>query len=276
MAHSFAHGNHSHTHGKVGNGNGRGERDRVRRTLSQNFLVDPHAVRRMAAAAGSHGLLLEPGAGTGALTFALAESCARVVAYEIDPRHAGRLAARTRGDDRIEVIRGDFLTARAPREPFAVAGNIPYSITSRIVDWCLRAPGLTSATLLTQLEYARKRSGDFGRWSRLTVLSWPGHSWELAGRVGRMSFRPVPAVDSAILRIEPRGVRLLPAGRDAAWREFVEYGFTGLGGSLHASLRMRYPAHRVDAAFAEARVDRDTVVAFVHPDRWLTLFELLR
>ncbi|MFI6450244.1 ErmE/ErmH/ErmO/ErmR family 23S rRNA (adenine(2058)-N(6))-methyltransferase [Streptosporangium amethystogenes] len=275
MAHSFAHGNHSHTQGKVRNGNGRSERDRARRTLSQNFLVDPHAVRQMAAAAGSHGLLLEPGAGTGALTLALAGNCARVVAYEIDPRHAGRLAARTRGDDRIEVIRGDFLTARAPREPFAVAGNIPYSITSRIVDWCLRAPALTSATLLTQLEYARKRSGDFGRWSRLTVLTWPGHSWELAGRVGRMGFRPVPAVDSAILRIEPRGVRLLPAERDAAWREFVEYGFTGLGGSLHASLRMRYPAHRVDAAFAEARVDRDTVVAFVHPDRWLTLFELL-
>ncbi|MEU3165389.1 ErmE/ErmH/ErmO/ErmR family 23S rRNA (adenine(2058)-N(6))-methyltransferase [Streptosporangium sp. NPDC006930] len=275
MAHSFAHGNHSHTQRKVKNGGGRSDRDRARRTLSQNFLVDPHAVRRMAEAAGSHELVLEPGAGEGALTLALAGSCARVVAYEIDPLHAGKLAARTRDDDRIEVVRGDFLAARVPREPFAVAGNIPYSITSKIVDWCLRAPALTSATLLTQLEYARKRSGDFGRWSRLTVLTWPGHSWELAGHVGRASFRPVPAVDSAILRIESRPVPLLPGGRDAAWREFVEYGFTGLGGSLHASLRMRYAPHRVDAAFAEARVDRDTVVAFVHPDRWLTLFELL-
>ncbi|WP_425583327.1 ErmE/ErmH/ErmO/ErmR family 23S rRNA (adenine(2058)-N(6))-methyltransferase [Streptosporangium oxazolinicum] len=229
----------------------------------------------MAGAAGSHELLLEPGAGEGALTLALADNCARVVAYEIDPLHAGKLAARTRDDDRIEVVRGDFLTARVPREPFAVAGNIPYSITSRIVDWCLRAPALTSATLLTQLEYARKRSGDYGRWSKLTVLTWPGHSWELAGRVGRASFRPVPAVDSAILRIESRPVPLLPGGRDAAWREFVEYGFTGLGGSLHASLRMRYAPHRVDAAFAETRVDRDAVVAFVHPDRWLTLFDLL-
>ncbi|MFF3439806.1 ErmE/ErmH/ErmO/ErmR family 23S rRNA (adenine(2058)-N(6))-methyltransferase [Streptosporangium sp. NPDC002721] len=278
MAHSFAHGNHSHTQRKVRNGGGRGDRDRARRALSQNFLVDPHAVRRMADAAGPHELVLEPGAGEGALTLALAGSCARVVAYEIDPLYAGRLAARTRDDGRIEVVRGDFLTARVPREPFAVAGNIPYSITSRIVDWCLRAPALTSATLLTQLEYARKRSGDFGRWSKLTVLTWPGHSWELAGRVGRESFRPVPAVDSAILRITSRPVPLLPGGRDAAWREwreFVEYGFTGLGGSLHASLRMRYAPHRVDAAFAEARVDRDTVVAFVHPDRWLTLFELL-
>jgi 23S rRNA (adenine-N6)-dimethyltransferase len=275
VARSFAHGNHSHTQKQVKNRGGLSDRDRARRVLSQNFLVDPYAVRQVAKAAGPHGLVLEPGAGEGALTLALAESCTRVVAYEIDPLPAGRLNARTRDDDRIEVVRGDFLTARAPREPFAVAGNIPYSITSRIVDWCLRAPTLTSATLVTQLEYARKRSGDFGRWSRLTVLTWPGHSWELVGRIGRESFRPVPAVDSAILRIESRPVPLLPAGWDTAWREFVEYGFTGLGGSLHTSLRMRYPARQVDAAFADARVDRGTVVAFVHPERWLTLFERL-
>ncbi|MBB2911387.1 23S rRNA (adenine-N6)-dimethyltransferase [Streptosporangium becharense] len=229
----------------------------------------------MAAAAGTHELVLEPGAGEGILTRALAELGTRVVAYEIDPRYAGRLAARTRGDDRIKVITGDFLAARVPREPFAVAGNIPYSVTSGIVGWCLRARGLTSATLVTQLEYARKRSGDFGRWSRLTVLSWPGYSWELAGRVGRESFRPVPSVDSAILRIVSRPAPLLPGRRLAAWREFVEYGFLGLGGSLHASLRLRYPARRVDAAFAATGLDRDTVVAFVHPDRWLTLFERL-
>jgi 23S rRNA (adenine-N6)-dimethyltransferase len=275
VAHSFAHGNHSHTQKQVKNRGGRSDRDQARRALSQNFLVDPHAVHQVVKAAGPYGLVLEPGAGEGVLTLALAKSHARVMAYEIDPLLAGRLTVRTRDDDRIKVVRGDFLTARAPREPFAVAGNIPYSITSRIVDWCLRAPALTSATLVTQLEYARKRSGDFGRWSRLTVLTWPGHSWELVGHIGRESFRPVPAVDSAILRIESRPVPLLPAERDAAWREFVEYGFTGLGGSLHASLRMRYPVHRVDAAFAEARVDRDTVVAFVHPERWLTLFERL-
>ncbi|WP_068902413.1 ErmE/ErmH/ErmO/ErmR family 23S rRNA (adenine(2058)-N(6))-methyltransferase [Planomonospora sphaerica] len=241
--------------------------------MSQNLLVDPDAVARVAEAAGPHDLVLEPGAGEGVLTRALAETCGQVVGYEIDPLLAGKLAARTSGDERIRVVRGDFLAARAPREPFAVAGNIPYGITSKIVDWCLRAPALTSATLVTQLEYARKRTGGFGRWSMLTVRTWPWYRWELLDGIGREAFRPVPAVDSAILRIERRTA---PSGQALpdlpGYRDFVEYGFTGLGGSLHATLRLRHPVDRVDAAFAAAGVDPDAVVAHVHPDRWRILY----
>ncbi|MEV0423944.1 ErmE/ErmH/ErmO/ErmR family 23S rRNA (adenine(2058)-N(6))-methyltransferase [Streptosporangium canum] len=271
MAQSFAHGNYSHTQKKARGGGGRTGRDQARRTLSQNFVVDPDAVARIVEATGPHDLVLEPGAGEGVLTRALAETCGQVVGYEVDPLLAGRLAARTRDDARIRVVRGDFLAARAPREPFAVAGNIPYSITSKIVDWCLRAPGLTSATLTTQLEYARKRTGDFGRWSMLTVQTWPWYSWELLGHLSREVFRPVPAVDSAILRIERRS----QAPDLPGYRAFVDYGFTGLGGSLHATMRLRYPADRVDAAFAAAGVARGTVVAHVHPDLWPVLFDRL-
>ncbi|WP_425582344.1 ErmE/ErmH/ErmO/ErmR family 23S rRNA (adenine(2058)-N(6))-methyltransferase [Streptosporangium carneum] len=239
--------------------------------MSQNFVVDPEVVTRLVRAAGPHDLVLEPGAGEGVLTRALADSCGQVVGYEVDPLLAGKLAARARGDARIRIVRGDFLSARAPREPFAVVGNIPYSITSKIVDWCLRAPTLTSATLVTQLEYARKRTGDFGRWSMLTVQTWPWYSWELLGHVDREAFRPVPAVDSAILRIERRA----QAPDLPGYQDFVDYGFTGLGGSLHATMRLRHPAAPVDAAFAAAGVARDTVVAHVHPDRWPILFEHL-
>ncbi|MEU0566551.1 ErmE/ErmH/ErmO/ErmR family 23S rRNA (adenine(2058)-N(6))-methyltransferase [Nonomuraea sp. NPDC005983] len=272
MAQNFAHGNYSHTQKKARNGGGgRTPRDRARRELSQNFLIDRHALELVVKAAAPEGLVLEPGAGEGVLTLALAEAGAQVVGYEIDPRLAGRLAARTHDDPRIDVVRGDFTAARAPREPFAVVGNIPYSVTSGIVEWCLRAPALTSATLVTQLEYARKRSGDFGRWSLVTVRSWPWFRWRLGDRIGRESFRPVPSVDSAILRIERRPEPLVASRRD--YQQLVELGFGGVGGSLRASLRTRYQG--VDAALAEAGIARDTVVAFVHPDQWVRLFERL-
>lgn len=266
MAQSFAHGNYSHTQKKAqAKGGGRTPRDRARRELSQNFLVDGHAVDLVIKAARPQGLVLEPGSGEGALTVALAKAGADVVGYELDPLLAAKLKARTG----LKIVKGDFTAVRPPCEPFAVVGNIPYSITSKIVSWCLDAPALTSATLVTQLEYARKRSGDFGRWSLVTVESWPWFTWELAGRIGRESFRPVPSVDSAILRIERRAEPLAGSG----YQDLVELGFSGIGGSLHASLSTGYDG--VGAACAAARIDRGTVVAFVHPDQWLTLAERL-
>ncbi|GII89135.1 23S rRNA (adenine(2058)-N(6))-methyltransferase Erm(O) [Sphaerisporangium siamense] len=283
MARSFAHGDFSHTQKRHtgrqdGRNGGRTERDRARRELSQNFLVDRDAVAHIVRTADPRpaDLVLEPGAGEGVLTRALAARAGKVVAYEIDVLLAGRLAARTRDDARIEVVRGDFLAARAPREPFAVVGSIPYAATSRIVDWCLRAPALTGATLVTQLEYARKRSGDFGRWSLLTVRTWPWFSWSLAGRVGREAFRPVPAVDSAVLRLDRRTAPLLPPEAAAGYDTLVDLGFQGVGGTLRASLLTRYGPGHVDAALARAGVSPSTVVAYVHPDRWATLWQVLQ
>ncbi|MEU4981651.1 23S rRNA (adenine(2058)-N(6))-methyltransferase Erm(O) [Streptomyces sp. NPDC021969] len=249
------------------------------RTLSQNFLTDRATAERVARLAvpdpGRPPLLLEVGAGNGALTEPLARRSRELYAYEIDPRLLPGLRARFARTPHVHVVAGDFLAARPPRAPFSVAGNVPFSRTADIVDWCLSAPGLTDATLLTQLEYARKRTGDYGRWTLLTVLTWPRHEWRLVGRVGRHRFRPAPRVDAGILRIQRRPAPLLPGTARRTWADLVELGFSGVGGSLHASLRRARPRHRVDAAFRAARLDPGVLVGEVAPDRWLRLHEEL-
>ncbi|MFI6013600.1 ErmE/ErmH/ErmO/ErmR family 23S rRNA (adenine(2058)-N(6))-methyltransferase [Streptomyces sp. NPDC051243] len=252
---------------------------RVSRALSQNFLADRASAAQLARLAVPHGreapLLLEVGAGKGALTELLAPRCRRLLAYEIDPRLVPVLRARFTNTPQVRVIGEDFLCARPPRTPFSVAGNVPFSRTAPIVDWCLRASALTDATLLTQLEYARKRTGDYGSWSRLTVLTWPRHEWRLVGRVGRRSFRPVPRVDAGIVRIERRRTPLLDADAYDNWRRLVELGFSGVGGSLHASLRRAHPRRRVDAAFRVAGLDTGVLVGEVSPGAWLRLYGVL-
>lgn len=245
-----------------------------RRVYSQNFLTDPRVAAAMVRIAGvtRDDLVVEIGPGNGQVTRMLARKAGRVLAYEIDPAYAKMLITRYRDHPRVHCIQRDFLTATPPRGRFAVVANIPYGRTSAIVDWCLRASGLASATLLTQLEYARKRTGDFGRWSKVTVVSWPLFDWRLAGRVDRGRFHPVPRVDSGILHLIRRHRALLPHRDLRAYSEMVDIGFTGRGGSLHATLRRRYPSRTVDSAFRDVGIDRATTVGQVSPADWLAVF----
>src|SRR4029453_19264601 len=110
---------------------------RARRSFSQNFLSDPAAARTVveAAALKPDDLVYEVGAGRGQLTRLLLAAAGGVVAYEVDPAMARALPR--------EVVRNeDFLRARPPSGRFVMVGNLPYSLTSAVVEWCLRAPTL--------------------------------------------------------------------------------------------------------------------------------------
>lgn len=246
-----------------------------RRRFSQNFLTDAGAARHVVrvAGVGPDDQVVEVGPGDGALTRVLAPAVRRVLAYEIDPHLARRLAERYRDPAHgVRVVCSDFTRTRPPRDEFALVGNIPYARTADIVRWCLRAPALTSATLVTQLEYARKRTGDYGRWTKLTVETWPDWSWSLAGRIPRHRFSPAPRVDSGVLALRRRTAPLLAPEPMVAYRDLVDLGFSGMGGSLKASLRRAYPARRVTRALQAARVAPDTPVGHVGPEQWLEVF----
>jgi 23S rRNA (adenine-N6)-dimethyltransferase len=248
--------------------------DRRRRELSQNYLRSPEAARQFLRSVrpDPDGLCLEVGAGEGILTTRLAGMYGEVVAYEVDANLADRLKARVSDRPNVRVLLSDFLAARQPSRPFHVVGNAPFSLTSPIVDWCLRASRMTAATLITQREYARKRAGSYGRWTQLTVSTWPRFSWELLGTIPRTEFRPVPRVDAAVLRLQRRAEPLISPARQAAYRRLVQAGFSGLGGSVQASLRRSYPPEKVALACAGAGVDRRAVVAYVSPDQWVQIF----
>ena len=254
----------------------RTERDTLRRTLSQNFLRESGADHFLSLATNDQvPLAIEVGAGEGILTERLAARYERVLAYEVDPHMARRLNARVGRHPNVRVIIADFLAATPPEESFQVVGNVPFSITSAIVAWCLRAQRITSATIITQAEYAKKRTGGYGRWSLLTILTWPEFDWQMRGQIPRSQFRPVPRVDAGVLRLARREVSLIPAPKLAAYHRMVELGFSGLGGTLSASLGRAYPRRRVADAFRAARLDRATVVAFVTPQQWIDVFAAL-
>ena len=216
---------------------------------------------------------VEVGTGRGALTSGMAGHFPHVTTWELDNALAAETARRLSGLANVTFNTGDFLTSRPPGEPFHLAGNVPYSITTEVVEWALAVPSLRTATFITQWEFARKRSGDYGRWTQTTVLSWPQFEWTLIGRIPRASFRPVPAVDAGILGLDRRREPLIPRSEQQRWERDVRIGFLGKGGSLGASLEACYRRGTLTAAFARAGLDPGgVVVAFVHPDQWVRLF----
>ncbi|MEV0708424.1 23S ribosomal RNA methyltransferase Erm [Nocardia aurea] len=250
----------------------------ARKLLSQNFLADPGIAAALvrSSGVGADDLVVEIGPGDGILTDRLLATAGRVLAYEIDRHYAARLRDRYAGDDRIRCYHRDFRTATTPREPFAVVANIPFASSTDIVRWCVAAPDLTSATLLTQREFARKHSGDYGRWSKLAVTHWPGTAFELGMRVDRRHFRPVPGVDAAVLGLRTRPDPLLPASAMPGYLRMVELGFSGVRGSFAASLARALPARRVRAACARIGIPVDRPVGSVSPDDWIAVYRELR
>ncbi|MEV0251588.1 23S ribosomal RNA methyltransferase Erm [Nocardia sp. NPDC050712] len=248
----------------------------TRKRLSQNFLADTGTADLLVreSGVGAADLVVEIGPGDGMLTRRLLGAAGRILAYELDGHYAARLRRRYAQDSRIHCYHSDFRSIAAPCEPFAVVANIPFGSTTDIVRWCLSARQLTSATLLVQEEFARKHTGSYGRWTKLAISHWPTAAMELGPRVSRNRFRPVPQVDAAILHIRPR--LLLPVSALPDYRRLVELGFSGVGGSLAASLSRAHPSRAVRKACAGAGIPLDQPVGLVRPDQWLNVFTTLR
>ncbi|MDQ6944931.1 MAG: hypothetical protein M3256_01380 [Actinomycetota bacterium] len=111
-------------------------RDERRRSLGQNFLR-PEAADRLVEEADvrAKDLVVEPGAGAGALTMAMAKRGADVFAIELDAHWSEQLAQRTSALSvgRVRVMRGDFLSVRLPSRPYRVLGCPPFAQTTALL-----------------------------------------------------------------------------------------------------------------------------------------------
>lgn len=225
---------------------------RGRPALGQHFLTDEHVLQRIVEALGPdpRDTVLEIGPGTGTLTRLLAARVSHVVAIEKDRGLATECERRNaeRGIANVELVRADALQVdwhalippSATRNPqWKIVGNIPYYITSPLIDKALTPPLPARVVMLVQAEVAERIAARPGSrvYGALSVGVQSVCHAEKLFRVKAGAFRPPPAVDSAVIRLTPRAEVSWEARDLEQFRRFVGACFSRRRKQLHNVLR---------------------------------------
>jgi 16S rRNA (adenine1518-N6/adenine1519-N6)-dimethyltransferase len=237
---------------------------RPKKRLGQSFLVDEAALEKVAAAAdlAPEDTVLEVGPGLGSLTRHLAQAARRVVAVELDEALWPVLESTLRPYPNVSLVHGDILSlplASLDLPPaYKVVANIPYYITSAVVQHLLEAePRPSCAVLTVQREVAERMCAEPGEMSLLAVSVQFYSLPRLVARLPAGAFYPRPEVDSAVVRLD---VLPQPAVAVTDVRRFfrvVKAGFSQKRKQLRNALSggLRLEPRAAEALLTRAGVD---------------------
>lgn len=207
---------------------------RAKKSLGQNFLVDANLQKRIVQAleAGPDDHVVEIGPGRGALTRHLLGRVAHLTLIELDDALAGALAGAYAGRDDVTVVHANALRVplgeHVPDPTRAlVIGNIPYNITTPLLFHLLERPRPRAIVVMVQTEVARRvvaKPGDRD-YGALSVGVAAVAATRLLFHVPRTAFRPVPGVDSSVLRLAPFDPPPMSAADEARLRALTRLAF---------------------------------------------------
>jgi 16S rRNA (adenine1518-N6/adenine1519-N6)-dimethyltransferase len=199
-----------------------------KKRLGQNFMVDEGLLHDMAsyAALGVDDVVLEIGAGLGALTRILTPLCKMVFAVEVDSRLIKVLKTELADLSNVTLVEGDVLETVIPIFD-KVVSNPPFQISSPILFWLLKKK-FDLAVLTFQKEFAARLVAPVGSkdYSRLTVEAYYRAEVELLENVPKDAFYPPPDVDATIVRLKPRRIAPFQLKNEEVFHELVKSLFT--------------------------------------------------
>lgn len=256
----------------------------------QHFLGDYNILEKIlqAAALMPEEGALEIGSGIGTLTRALAQHARQVLTFEVDAKLIPVIQRNLQGFDNVRLVHGDFLRQNLPlliREtfgdsPFKVVANIPYGITSPILDRLFGvASGWRCAVLMIQREVAERLVAPPGtpEYSAISVFAQYHSRVEIVQRVSRTVFYPPPEVDSAIVRFTPLPKRL-PAEEEKRLFRVVRAAFGQRRKTLLNALSggLNLPREQVESLLQQAGIDPQRRGETLSLEEFITLTRCLR
>ena len=237
------------------------------KSLGQNFVTDPAVTEGIieAAGAGPKDLVIEIGPGLGVITSKAAAGCGKLVAIEIDKKLLPILAETVGWQPNVKIINEDILQADLAKivaeekilpdgstaENVRLIGNLPYYITTPILNKLMALPGLfTSLTIMVQKEVAEKMMAAPGakNYGVISIHVQYFCEIEYIMDVPKEVFLPQPKVDSSVLTLHVRKQPAVQPRDEELFFELVKAGFSQRRKTLSNSLT------------GVRGADRDTVV----------------
>ena len=211
-----------------------------KKSLGQHWLKDPEILADIAEAAELTGddVVLEIGPGLGTLTSRLLARANSVTAVEFDADLARKLPGQFPGK-KLTVVNQDILQFDLNQLPknYKVVANVPYYITSKIVEKLMTAENKPSiAVLLVQKEVAERIAAEAGNMSVLSVGVQIFAEAEIDIEVPRQFFTPPPKVDSQVVILRTRNNPLITPEDQRDFFRIVKAGFSAKRKKLRSSL----------------------------------------
>jgi 16S rRNA (adenine1518-N6/adenine1519-N6)-dimethyltransferase len=247
----------------LGTSSEEGRSFRPKKSLGQNFLVDPTISEKIVSLSGfmSEDTVLEIGPGKGALTLPLAERVKHVLAVEKDAQLVEWLTERLNkaGLKNVTLLHEDILKLdwqslrENPEARIPVIGNLPYNISSPILEkMCQNPQRMGRAVLMFQKEVAQRLSATSGNkaYGALTLLvQYHAKVFSLL-KVQKGSFFPVPKVDSMVISLDFENPYPQRAIHEAFFRKVVKGAFAHRRKTILNSLKGAMPDQAPESILA--------------------------
>ena len=179
---------------------------KFKKKYGQNFLIDENLAKNIIDKIddGNDKILLEIGPGLGALTYHLLEKKGEKVLVEIDSVMVDHLNHQI-NDENVEIINKDFLNVNLNKydKDIVVVANLPYYVTTDIVEKLIKCPNVKQMTLMVQKEAYNRLVSPINtkEYSPISIFIEYLGNVKVIQKVSRHSYIPEPHVDSLVFQI---------------------------------------------------------------------------
>ncbi len=198
---------------------------------SQNFLRSPKLVEQLIARSNltKNDIVYDIGAGSGVISSALAPRVKQVVAVEFEPGIAKTLRYNMSAYPNVNVTIGDIMKVKLPTTPYKIFSNIPFHLSSPIVQRFINSPTAPEAAyLIVQKQFGRKLiATDTTHFTgQLGMLVGAEYSVKIIKSLRKTDFWPHPAVDTVMVEMVKRKQPLVAKDRLSAYTNFTNDCFS--------------------------------------------------